>query len=245
MAAILKVRDAGGTVHEIHALQGKSAYAYAAEGGFTGTEAEFAAKLAAEKFANPNALTFTGAVTGSYDGSEALTVEIPSGGGSSSGGYVDTIIADIEITEEVSTYRTSTLTNDQVQALKNADIIYFCANLAKPSEQTGRGNLLASIYGSYYHAIKFFYTDASYTNVTPSSSAYGGDIAESISLKNSASGKYFQWIRWKNTDNQYGGEVGAQTRTSIVIPGGSVFNLSTNTVFGVGTTAKLIARRFL
>ena len=83
MAAILKVRDAGGTVHEIHALQGKSAYAYAAEGGFTGTEAEFAAKLAAEKFANPNALTFTGAVTGSYDGSEALTVEIPAGGGGS------------------------------------------------------------------------------------------------------------------------------------------------------------------
>lgn len=33
------------------------------------------------KLANPNALTFTGAVTGSYDGSEALTVEIPSGGG--------------------------------------------------------------------------------------------------------------------------------------------------------------------
>ena len=59
---------------------GKSAYAYAVEGGFTGTEAEFAAKLAQEKFANPNALAFTGAVTGSYDGSEALTVEIPSGG---------------------------------------------------------------------------------------------------------------------------------------------------------------------
>ena len=31
---------------------------------------------------NPAALTFTGAVTGTYDGSEALTVEIPSGGGS-------------------------------------------------------------------------------------------------------------------------------------------------------------------
>lgn len=29
---------------------------------------------------NPNVLTFTGAVTGSYDGSEPLTVEIPSGG---------------------------------------------------------------------------------------------------------------------------------------------------------------------
>lgn len=32
------------------------------------------------KLPNPNPLTFTGAVTGSYDGSEALTVEIPSGG---------------------------------------------------------------------------------------------------------------------------------------------------------------------
>ena len=48
MASILKVRDADGTVHEIHALQGKSAYQYAVEGGYTGTEAEFAAKLAEE-----------------------------------------------------------------------------------------------------------------------------------------------------------------------------------------------------
>ena len=32
------------------------------------------------KLPNPNSLTFTGAVTGSYDGSETLTVEIPSGG---------------------------------------------------------------------------------------------------------------------------------------------------------------------
>ena len=29
------------------------------------------------KLPNPNPLAFTGAVTGSYDGSEALTVEIP------------------------------------------------------------------------------------------------------------------------------------------------------------------------
>lgn len=62
---------------------GKSAYAYAKDGGYTGTEAEFSAKLAEEiptELPNPAALTFTGAVTGTYDGSEALTVEIPSGG---------------------------------------------------------------------------------------------------------------------------------------------------------------------
>ena len=35
---------------------------------------------------NPNALTFTGAVTGSYDGTEPLTVNIPSSGGGSGGG---------------------------------------------------------------------------------------------------------------------------------------------------------------
>lgn len=63
---------------------GKSAYQYAQDGGYTGTEAEFAAKLAEEipdKLPNPNALTFTGAVTGSYDGSAPVNVEIPSGGG--------------------------------------------------------------------------------------------------------------------------------------------------------------------
>lgn len=58
-------------------VAGKSAYAYAQDGGYTGTEAEFAEKLAQEKFASPNALTFTGAVTGSYDGSESVTVGIP------------------------------------------------------------------------------------------------------------------------------------------------------------------------
>ena len=80
---------------------GKSAYQYAQDGGYTGTETEFAEKMAQEKFANPNALTFTGAVTGSYDGSEAMTVEIPSGGGSSggSGKAKSQILIDQEITE--------------------------------------------------------------------------------------------------------------------------------------------------
>ena len=62
---------------------GKSAYQYAVDGGYTGTETEFAEKLAAEiptALPNPNALTFTGAVTGIYDGSAPLEVEIPSGG---------------------------------------------------------------------------------------------------------------------------------------------------------------------
>lgn len=63
---------------------GKSAYSYAQDGGYTGTEAEFAAKLAAEKLPNPYPLTFTGAVNETYDGSSAKTITIPSGGGGGS-----------------------------------------------------------------------------------------------------------------------------------------------------------------
>ena len=58
---------------------GKSAYSYAVDGGYTGTEEEFAAKLAAEKLPNPYPLTFTGAVSETYDGSSAKTIEIPIG----------------------------------------------------------------------------------------------------------------------------------------------------------------------
>ena len=93
MASILKVRDAGGTVHEIHSLQGKTAYQYAQDGGYTGTETEFAEKLAQKTdipsaLPNPNALTLTGAVTATYDGSTAVSVEIPSGGG----GHWETVL---------------------------------------------------------------------------------------------------------------------------------------------------------
>ena len=55
-----------------------------------------------EKLPNPNALTFTGAATGSYDGSSPLTVNIPSGGGGSSGGTgkaKSQILIDQKITE--------------------------------------------------------------------------------------------------------------------------------------------------
>ena len=52
------------------------------------------------KLANPNALTFTGAVTGSYDGSAPLSVAIPSGEGTGGGGEKWVKIADYTWTEE-------------------------------------------------------------------------------------------------------------------------------------------------
>lgn len=49
---------------------------------------------------NPNALTFTGAVEGTYDGSEPLSVKIPSGG-SSNNGLDSELICDILTSEPV------------------------------------------------------------------------------------------------------------------------------------------------
>ena len=74
--------------------RGKSAYSYAQDGGYTGTEAEFAAKLAAEKLPNPYPLTFTGAVNETYDGSAPVSVEIPSGGSGGGGALSGLAIAD-------------------------------------------------------------------------------------------------------------------------------------------------------
>ena len=76
-------------------FDGKSAYSYAVDGGYTGTEEEFAAKLAAEKLPNPYPLTFTGAVSETYDGSSAKTIMIPSGGA---------YTASYTVREDVSSY---------------------------------------------------------------------------------------------------------------------------------------------
>ena len=69
------------------------------------------APLATEdsKLPNPYPLRFTGAVSGSYDGSSAKTIEIPSGGGSS-GSYfgvytVEEDVSQYRIPFEVSRYR--------------------------------------------------------------------------------------------------------------------------------------------
>lgn len=79
---------------------GKSAYQFAQEAGYTGTEIDFSKKLNQTTFANPFPLTFAGAVSATYDGSSAVTVDLPSGGSSQD---VETIKQDIvEIKEGLS-----------------------------------------------------------------------------------------------------------------------------------------------
>lgn len=79
---------------------GKSAYQFAQESGYAGTETDFSKKLNQTTFANPFPITFTGAASATYDGSSAVTVDLPSGGSSQD---VETIKQDVvEIKEGLS-----------------------------------------------------------------------------------------------------------------------------------------------
>ena len=81
---LVTITDAEGSKSFIVA-DGKSAYQYARDGGYAGTETEFAEKLSQATPAtlpNPKSLIFTGGATGTYDGSQEITVNIPIGGGS-------------------------------------------------------------------------------------------------------------------------------------------------------------------
>lgn len=76
--AFMRVKDKNGNIKPILAIKGedgKSAYKYAQEGGYTGTEEEFIQKLAEEfpeVLPNPNAITINGQT---YDGSSVLKLD--------------------------------------------------------------------------------------------------------------------------------------------------------------------------
>ena len=76
-------------------------------------------EAATAKLANPNALTFTGAVTGSYDGSAPLSVEIPSGGGGSGASESWKLIRTINIVSGTSSYSFDTDNNGNAFKVKN------------------------------------------------------------------------------------------------------------------------------
>lgn len=55
------------------------------------TADKLAAGVIPTKLPNPQKLTFSGAVTGEYDGSQAVNIDIPAGGGGGGGGAVDSV----------------------------------------------------------------------------------------------------------------------------------------------------------
>lgn len=96
---------------------------------------------------NPYPLTFTGAVTGTYDGSKALNVEIPSGG-SVGGSNTWEQIAEIEITENVQQYVVSKDMNGESFELEKVAI------LMKVEKTTSQMDVSCSVAGNTLQKIK-------------------------------------------------------------------------------------------
>ena len=90
---------------------------------------------------NPNALTFTGAVTGSYDGSEAVTVEIPSGGG---GDNPLRLIKTVTLAETVKSITVDTDNDGNAFSLSE---IYITTNATNSEDQTERTSVSISTNG--------------------------------------------------------------------------------------------------
>lgn len=88
-------------IKDIKGADGKSAYQFAQEAGYTGTETEFGAKLNQTTFANPFPLTFTGVASATYDGSSAVTIDLPSGSAACEEWELLIDEKDVEITETV------------------------------------------------------------------------------------------------------------------------------------------------
>lgn len=141
---------------------GKSAYRYAIEGGFGGSEADFYQKMAQElptALPNPHKLTFTGGATGSYDGSSPLTVSIPtaSGDGSTSSGSVfspGTICYHLlsETTTEEQEVIAIDLSDEILEKLEQAEqwlLEVYMPLSGTTNEQESVGNVRAGIYRNY------------------------------------------------------------------------------------------------
>lgn len=145
---------------------GKSAYSYAQDGGYTGTEAEFAAKLAAEKLPNPYPLTFTGAVSETYDGSSAKTITIPSGGGGSG--------MNLSLVYE-NTFESVAGINETIDALNGKENFVFNIEFTIPSDSATAATINNSgLYnGERHFPIAYYVGYGNYSTSYPKKAAYG------------------------------------------------------------------------
>lgn len=98
---------------------------------------------------NPNALTFTGAVSATYDGSEAVSVEIPSGGSGEGSAESDELLLDFASTEEVTQIELP-LTG-LASKINNAAQLKLYVHITLPSADDGTdlGYLTASIFRTW------------------------------------------------------------------------------------------------
>lgn len=149
---VLSVYDEAGNRIPIPAIRGKSAYAYAQDGGYTGTEEDFAKKLAQDvpegggsggdyiptpATASVGQTIKVSSVDENGKPTEWEAVDFPEGGG----GDTWRLVADVRLTEDTATIEITQDTEGNAFALKEYLLIGFVVGAA---ENTKAGYLYAS-----------------------------------------------------------------------------------------------------
>ena len=119
------------------------------------------------KLPNPHPLTFTGAVTGSYDGSSAKTIEIPSGGGGGSGMNLSLVYEN--------TFESVASINETIDALNGKENFVFNIEFTIPSDSTTAATITnAGLYnGEFDFPIAYYVGYGNYSTSYPKKAAYG------------------------------------------------------------------------
>ena len=132
------------------------------------------------KLPNPHALTFTGAVSATYDGSAAVSVAIPKGG--SGGGEVETLV-DVTFSEAVTAFEHK-FTDDEVDKINAAKTI----RMIFTSPIAGVGSLTGVTFG-IYKTNWYSYSERFANNISYQSST-GDTIAFNYAIINLPFGQY-------------------------------------------------------
>lgn len=154
------------------------------------------------KLPNPNALTFTGSVTGSYDGSEALSVEIPSGGGT-----------NLSLVYE-NTFENIAGINETIDALNGKENFVFNIEFTLLADSTTAVTINgATLYnGERRFTIAYFLKFGLYSAAYPKKAIYGSvlklgeELWERIVLKNESVawlGDPYNFVTGKDISFQY------------------------------------------
>ena len=137
-------------------------------------------------FANPNALTFTGAVSATYDGSAPVSVEIPSGGGGGSSGGSGKAKSQILIDQEI-TELTASLSVTLEHDFHNLIAIINCGSAGAALTAGSDGTAVVSKIGILidttsfgYNSRKVAYMDTS--TGTWKSIMFGAEWADDLSV---------------------------------------------------------------
>lgn len=115
---------------------------------------------------NPNALKFTGAVNGSYDGSEALEVNIPEGGGSTNRTFGNKTLLIDQTVEILADAPVTSISLTMPENVGDFDIFDIYVEKQKPTNEfTSEGMMNFKLMGQHLVYWGFSKMTASYENI--------------------------------------------------------------------------------